>query len=138
MGYALRNYDDWKTTPPVVDDSHERAIEEWVTDSIEQLIQGNDVKFKRRMHAAQAVTQADFRRAVDMHVNNRLADHVVQCDALGEAVLLGLAGAPTKSVAEVLIGYSDHPYGMRGVIAESLLRPFAKDALIAQAEDDEL
>lgn len=138
MGYALRNYDDWKTTPPVVDDSHERAIEEWIANSIEQLILGNDVKFKRRMHEPQGVTRADFMRAVDMHVNNRLADHVIQCAALGEAVLLGLEGASTKSVAEVLIGYCDHPRGMRGEIAESLLRPLAKDALIAQAEDDEL
>lgn len=119
-------------------DLEDTAVEEWVAEAVDQLILGNDVKFKRRMHGPQGVTRADFMRAVDMHVNNRLADHVIQCDALGEAVLLGLEGVSTKLVAEVLIGYCDHPRGMRGEIAESLLRPLAKDALVAQAEDDEL
>ncbi|MEB0170055.1 hypothetical protein [Pseudomonas sp. CCC4.4] len=123
--------------PP--DDSwSDRTISEWVAEAVDSLILGNDILFKRDMHSEQGVTYAQFALAVDEHVNARLADCKINTPALGYLILGGISGSKTRSQAEELIGYSDHPYGMRGQIAERLLKPLAKDGLAAQMEDEEL
>ncbi|MEE3504880.1 hypothetical protein QN399_01140 [Pseudomonas sp. 10C3] len=117
---------------------HKRAVEAWIAEAVSQLIIGNDVAFKRRLRPKQGVTVAQFELAVDEHVNGRLADHKVTTSALGLMVLNALSGYKTQSQAEELIGHSDHPYGMRGQIAEALVRHLAKDGVIAMAEGNDL
>jgi hypothetical protein len=112
------------------------TVKEWVAEAVDSLVRGNDVLFKRDMHSEQGVTYAQFALAVDEHVNARLAVCEITTAVLGYLILDGISGAKTRSQAEELIGYSDHPYGMRGQIAERLLKPFAKDGLCAQAEDE--
>ena len=124
--------------PPMVSESpREVARAEWLYNAVESLLRGVDVKVQRRWHQARVVTVADLALAVDEHVNNRLADCKVQTPALGWLLLSADGRAEKNAVAE-LLGPSDHPLGKLGEIAEDLLRPLVDDALIAQAEDNEL
>lgn len=127
---------DAKLAPPVSETSQELARAEWLYNAAEDLLRGVDVKFQRRMRQVQGVTVADLALAVDEYVNGRLADGEVHTPALGW-LLLSL-GRPDKNAIAELLGPSDHPLGKLGEIAEDLLRPLVVDALIAQAEDDEL
>jgi hypothetical protein len=114
------------------------ARSEWLRNAAEQLIVfGADVKFKRRLHAAQGVTWKDFTLAVDEHVSGRLKDCQIETSAFGLLVISAWQlRRPEKTCAIELLGDSDHEFGMLGEIAEALLEPLANDALIAQAEDD--
>jgi hypothetical protein len=124
--------------PPMVSESlREVARAEWLYNAAESLLRGVDVKIQRRWHQARLVTVADLALAVDEHVNNRLADCKVRTPALGWLLLSADGRADKNAVAE-LLGPSDHPFGKLGEIAQALLEPLADDALIAQAEDNEL
>ena len=128
---------DNRLPPPVSESPQELARAEWLFNSAEQLVRfGCDVTFQRRMRKPQGVTVADLALAVDEHVNGRLAGCQVQSPALGWLLLS--QGKPDQNAVAELLGPSDHPLGKRGEIAEGLLRPFVTDALIAQAEDNEL
>lgn len=124
--------------PLVVSESpQELARAEWLFDSAEQLVRfGCDVTFQRRMRKPQGVTVADLALAVDEHVNGRLAGCQVQSPALGWLLLS--QGKPDQNAVAELLGPSDHSLGKLGEIAEGLLRPLVADAMIAQAEDNEL
>ncbi|WP_431145002.1 hypothetical protein [Pseudomonas alvandae] len=124
--------------PPMVSESpREVARAEWLYNTAESLLRGVDVKIQRRWHQARLVTVADLALVVDEHVNNRLADCKVRTPALGWLLLSADGRADKNAVAE-LLGPSDHPLGKLGEIAQALLEPLADDALIAQAEDNEL
>lgn len=127
---------DAKLPPPVSETSQELARAEWLYNAAEDLLRGQDVVFQRRMRQPQRVTVADLALAVDEHVNGRLADCEVHTPALGWLLLS--PGRPDKNAIAELLGPSDHPLGKLGEIAEGLLRPLVDDALIAQAEDNEL
>jgi hypothetical protein len=114
------------------------ARAEWLYEATEQLARfRTDVKFQRRLRPAQGVTVAQFALAVDEHVNGRLAGCEVNTPALGW-LLVTTDDKPDKTAVAELLGRSDHPLGKLGEIAEGLLRPLVDDALIAQAEDNEL
>ena len=128
---------DNRLPPPVSESPQELARAEWLFNSAEQLVRfGCDVTFQRRMCKPQGVTVADLALAVDEHVNGRLADCQVQSPALGWLLLS--QGKPDRNAVAELLGPSDHSLGKLGEIAEGLLRPLVADALIAQAEDNEL
>ncbi|WP_095110529.1 hypothetical protein [Pseudomonas sp. Irchel 3E20] len=123
--------------PPVSETPQEIARSEWLYNAAEQLVRfGCDVTFQRRMRKPQGVTVADLALAVDEHVNGRLAGCQVQSPALGWLLLS--QGKPDQNAVAELLGPSDHSLGKLGEIAEGLLRPLVADALIAQAEDNEL
>ncbi|MFJ4587871.1 hypothetical protein ACIP1Z_11265 [Pseudomonas moraviensis] len=125
--------------PPMVSESaQEVSRTEWLYEATEQLVRfRTDVKFQRRLRPAQGVTVAQFALAVDEHVNGRLAGCEVTTPALGW-LLVTTDDRPDKTAVAELLGPSDHPLGKLGEIAEGLLRPLVDDALIAQAEDNEL
>lgn len=127
---------DAKLPPPVSETREEVARAEWLYNAAEDLLRGQDVKFQRRMRQVQGVTVADLALAVDEYVNGRLADGEVHTPALGWLLLS--PGRPDKNAIAELLGPSDHPLGKLGEIAEDLLRPLVDDALIAQAEENEL
>jgi hypothetical protein len=123
--------------PPMVSESpREVGRTEWLYNAAESLLRGVDVKVQRRWHQARVVTVADLALAVDEHVNGRLADCEVHSPALGWLLLS--PGQPDKNAIAELLGPSDHALGKIGEIAEGLLRPLVDDAMIAQAEDNEL
>ena len=125
--------------PPMVSDSaQEVARTEWLYEATEQLVRfRTDVKFQRRLRPAQGVTVAQFALAVDEHVNGRLAGCEINTPALGW-LLVTTDDKPDKTAVAELLGRSEHPLGKLGEIAEGLLRPLVDDALVAQAEDNEL
>lgn len=127
---------DAKLPPPVSETREEVARAEWLYNAAEDLLRGVDVEFQRRMRQPQGVSVFERALAVDEHVNGRLADGEVHSPALGWLLLA--QGRPDKNAIAELLGPSDHPLGKLGEIAEGLLRPLVDDALIAQAEDDEL
>ena len=129
---------DAQLPPPVSESPRENARAEWIFNAVEQLVQfGVDVSFQRRMRTPQGVTVAQLALAVDEHVNGRLAGCEVHSPALGN-LLLSLGSRPDQNAVVELLGPSDHPLGKLGEIAQVLIEPLADDALIAQAEDDEL
>lgn len=130
---------DNRLPPPVSESPREVARSEWLYNSVEQLVRfGCDVSFQRRMRPAQGVTLVQFALAVDEHANGRLADCEVTTASLGYVLIAAERGHADKVAAAELLGPSDHPLGKLGEIAEGLLRPLVDDALIAQAEDNEL
>lgn len=130
---------DAKLPPPVSETPEELARTEWLYNASEQLVRfGCDVSFQRRMRPAQGVTLAQFALAVDEHANGRFADYEVTTASLGYLLIAAERGHADKVAATELLGPSDHPLGKLGEIAEGLLRPLVDDALIAQAEDNEL
>lgn len=81
---------------------------------------------------------AQLALAADEYVNNRLADCKVGTPALGWLLIANNSGRADKTATAELLGATDHPRGKLWEIAEGLLCPLTQDALIAQAEDNEL
>lgn len=129
---------DEQLPSPVSEIPQQLAHSEWLYNAAEELARGGSVVFKRHLHPQQGVTAYQFALAVDEYANNLLADCGVDAPALGYLLIAGMAGSRVKSEALELLGRSDHPLGKLGEIAECLLKPLADDALIAQAEDNEL
>lgn len=126
--------------PPRVSESHlELARAEWLYNATEQLVRfGADVRVQLRMSSPQCVTVAQLALAADELVNARQAGCEIGTPALGWLLIANNCGRADKDAAAELLGRSDHPFGKLGELAEALLKPLVKDALIAQAEDDEL
>ncbi|TDR46284.1 hypothetical protein EDF80_105319 [Pseudomonas brenneri] len=129
---------DEQLPPPVSEIPQQLARSEWLYNAAEELARGGSVVFKRHLHPQQGVTAYQFALAVDEYANNLLAECGVDAPALGYLLIAGMAGSKVKLEALELLGRSDHPLGKLGEIAERLLLPLADDALIAQAEDNEL
>lgn len=130
---------DAQLPPPVSETALEIARREWLYNATEQLVRfGQDVKVQRRLRRPLLVTVAQLALAADELANARQADCDVGTPALGWMLIANNCGRADKDSVSQLLGYSDHPFGKLGEIAEALLRPLADDALAAQAEDDEL
>ncbi|MGO3543584.1 MAG: hypothetical protein ACTIOG_13965 [Pseudomonas helleri] len=128
---------DEQLPPPVSEIAQEVAREEWLHNAVEQLLLGCDVKFQRRMRKALGVTVAQLEAAVGEHAKGRLAAGEVVAPSIGRILIENSGGRADKVATAELLGPSDHPQGKLGEIAERLLRPLIKDALIAQAEGGE-
>ena len=128
---------DAQLPPPVSESAVEIARKEWIDNAVETLVdRRSDVQFKRRLHSAQGVTFKTFAAEVEQFAIN--SDSKSPC-AIGEMVIAGLLGDRflARDGAEDLMAVADPKEQLR-VIAEALLRPLVNDALIAQAEDNEL
>ena len=123
--------------PPVNETAEEIAGREWIDNAVETLVdRRSDVKFKRWMHPPQGVTFKQFAAEVEQFAISSASKS--PC-AIGEMVIAGLLGdrSLARDGAEDLMAVADPKEQLR-VIAEALLRPLVNDALIAQAEDNEL
>ena len=130
---------DAQLPPPVSESAVEIASREWLYNATEQLVRfGCDVKFQRRLRRPQCVTVAQLALATDELVNARQANCDIGTPALGWLLIANNCGRADKDAAAELLGPSEHTFGKLGELAEALLRPLVNDALIAQAEDDEL
>lgn len=111
----------------------------WIDDAAEQLLLGADVTFKRKFQSPQGVTYEQFAAAVDEFVMGQLSAFGISNSVLGRLVLAAKRRASSDActaAAEAL--NSPNPDEALRQIAVTLLTPLAKDALIAQAEDEEL
>ena len=130
---------DAQLPPPVSESAVEIALREWLYNATEQLVRfGQDVKVQRRLRRTQVVTVAELALAADELVNARQANCDIGTPALGWLLIANNCGRADKDAAAELLGPSEHTFGKLGELAEALLRPLVNDALIAQAEDDEL
>lgn len=123
--------------PPDDGEALDLARAEWIENAVEQLVdRRNDVKFKRRLYAAQGITFKYFAAEVEQYA---IASACKSPCAIGEMILGSLFGdrSLARDGAIDLMAVADPREQVR-IIARRLLRPLADDALIAQAEDGEL
>lgn len=123
---------------PLDDDSASQALD-WIEHGVEQLMMGGDVRFKRRLHSAQAVTFEQFAAAVDECVMEQLTGCGVSPSVLGRLVLAARrkASSEAASAAGEALNSADPEETLRE-IARALLRPLVADGLVARFEDDEI
>ena len=121
--------------PPAVSDAAE-AESTWVDDGIAELMARRDVVFQRRMRPKQGVTYERFAQAVDEFVMGQLGVSGVSNSVLGRLVLAARCKVTSDAAAaadEIMSVAS--PEAALQEIARQLLTPFAKEGVLAQAED---
>lgn len=123
--------------PLHLDDGEAERI--WIDNTADDLLEGRDVKFQRRLRSPQGVTFEQFAVAVDEFVMGQLGGSGISPSVLGRLVLAAERrdSSEARSAAVEALASPDPDEALRE-IARTLLRPLAKDGLIAQAEDDEL
>ncbi|SDA11073.1 hypothetical protein SAMN03159476_00370 [Pseudomonas sp. NFPP05] len=132
MQICQARYDAMLPPEPVDTEEAERI---WVDNAAYDLLDGQDVKFQRRMRSPQGVTQEQFAQAVDEYV----MDNVSSPSVIGRLILSAVRRdtSDAQGAAIEAICAPDHKEALCEV-ARILLRPLAADGLIAQAEDDAL
>lgn len=127
-------YDNAEPAPDGGQDEAERI---WVDDGAEDLLACRDVTFQRRLRQKQGVTYEQFATAVDEFVMEQLSTSGISSSALGRLVLSARsrAASDAAAAAEEILHCADPDEALREV-ARKLLRPLAKDGLLAQAEDE--
>lgn len=114
----------------------ESAERQWVENGVEELMRCGDVQFKRAGQTAQGLTFDQFAVAVDEFVMQRLGRSDASQSALGRAVIgifLGQHDVARQGASDC-VSVQD-PKGMLREIAEGLLRPLARDGVIAEQEE---
>jgi len=120
--------------PPAVSESSPEEL--WIDDGIAELMARRDFVFQRRLRPQQGVTFERFAQAVDEFVMCQLGLVEVSNSVLGRLVLAarckstGDAAAAADEIMSVA-----NPDAMLQEIARTLLQPFAKEGVLAQAED---
>ncbi|MDD2092383.1 hypothetical protein NP522_19545 [Pseudomonas guariconensis] len=125
--------------PPAVNESAaEEAEARWIDDSIAELMARRDVVFQRRMRPKQGVTYERFAQAVDEFVMGQLGLSCISNSVLGRLVLaarLKITGDAASAADEIMA--VPNPEAVLQEIARTLLTPFAKEGVLAQAEEAE-
>lgn len=139
MNAALRHaqfeYDNRQ--PVALDDGEAARI--WVDNAAEDLLEGRDVSFQRRMRRPQGVTLEQFEVAVDEFVAGQVGCSGMSASVIGRLVLAAKRrdASAARCAADEALASPDPDEALRK-IARKLLQPLAQDGLIAQAEDAEL
>jgi hypothetical protein len=116
------------------------AEQQWIENGVYTLIElRSDVSFKRRLHPKQGVTFEQFAQAVDEYVMQQLSGSGISASVLGRLIMAAKFGSPSEvaTAADEALNSPDPDEALRQ-IAVRLLKPLARDGLIAQAEDAEL
>ncbi|MGO0694223.1 hypothetical protein ACTORG_12090 [Pseudomonas guariconensis] len=125
--------------PPAVSESAaEEAEARWIDDGIAELMARRDVVFQRRMRPKQGVTYERFAQAVDEFVMGQLGLSCISNSVLGRLVLaarLKITGDAAAAADEIMS--VPNPEAVLQGIARTLLTPFAKEGVLAQAEEAE-
>ncbi|MDP9528538.1 hypothetical protein [Pseudomonas protegens] len=132
MQICQARYDAMLPPEPVDTVETERI---WVDNAAYELLDGQDVKFQRRMRSPQGVTHEQFAQAVDEYVMASVSSPSV----IGRLILAAIRKdiSDAHGAAVDAIGAPSSRDALFE-IASTLLRPLAADGLIAQAEDEEL
>ncbi|MGH8463800.1 MAG: hypothetical protein ACRESP_13955 [Pseudomonas sp.] len=138
MGALRKAQFEYDNRQPVALDDGE-AARIWVDNAADDLIEGRDVKFQRRLYGPQGVTFEQFAVAVDEFVMGKLGVSGISQSTLGRLVLAAERrdASEARSAAVEALASPDPDEALRD-IARKLLQPLAQDGLIAQAEDAEL
>jgi hypothetical protein len=115
------------------DDVPERL---WVDDGIAELMARRDVVFQRRMRPKQGVTYERFAQAVDEFVMGQLGLNGISNSVLGRLVLAARSKVTgdAKAASDEIMSVAN-PEAALEEIARQLLTPFAKEGVLAQAEE---
>lgn len=115
------------------------AEQAWLDDAVEHLMNRRDVQFKRRLHSPQGVSFERFALAIDEHVSEQFSAPGMSNSVIGRLILHARckASSDAAKTANEALNCADPDEALRNIAVE-LLRPLARDALIAQAEDADL
>lgn len=132
---AQWQYDN-QLPPEVSETPQERAERHWIEEGVGQLMDGADYLFQRRMRPKQGVTQQRFEQAVDEFGMGKLAAPGASQTALGRLILCAHSkhGGASQEAAHNLLEVADPDAELRQ-IAYDLLKPFAAEGVLAQAEE---
>ncbi|AVD91126.1 hypothetical protein C4Q27_01070 [Pseudomonas sp. SWI36] len=121
--------------PPAVSEVAD-AESTWIDDGIAELMARRDVVFQRRMRPQQGVTYERFTQAVDEFVMGQLALNGISNSVLGRLVLAARCkvASDAAAAAEEILSVAN-PESALEEIARQLLTPFAKEGVLAQAEE---
>ncbi|MFV3292789.1 hypothetical protein ACNFBR_29270, partial [Pseudomonas sp. NY11955] len=108
----------------------------WIDDGIAELMARRDFVFQRRMRPQQGVTFERFAQAVDEFVMDQLGLSGISSSVLGRLVLAARCKVTSDSAAcaDEIMSVAN-PQAQLEEIARQLLTPFAKEGVLAQAED---
>lgn len=124
--------------PPAVSESTaEEAEARWIDDGIAELMARRDVVFQRNFRQ-RGVTYERFAEAVDEFVMGQLGLSNISKSVLGRLVLAArfkITGDAAAAADEIMC--VSNPEAMLQQIARTLLTPFAKEGVLAQAEEAE-
>ncbi|WP_409287500.1 hypothetical protein [Pseudomonas guariconensis] len=124
--------------PPAVNESAaEEAEARWIDDGIAELMARRDVVFQRDFRQ-RGVTYERFAQAVDEFVMGQLGLSCISNSVLGRLVLaarLKITGDAAAAADEIMA--VPNPEAVLQEIARTLLTPFAKEGVLAQAEEAE-
>ncbi|WP_286913239.1 MULTISPECIES: hypothetical protein [unclassified Pseudomonas] len=131
---AQWNYDN-QLPPAVSESSVEEAEARWIDDGIAELMARRDFVFQRNFRQ-RGVTYDRFAQAVDEFVMGQLGLSGISKSVLGRLVLAArckITGDAAAAADEIMC--VPNPDAMLQEIARTLLTPFAKEGVLAQAED---
>ena len=121
--------------PPAVSEVAD-AASTWIDDGIAELMARRDVVFQRRMRPKQGVTYERFAQAVDEFVMGQLGLNGISNSVLGRLVLAARCKVTSDAAAAAdEIMSVANPESALEEIARQLLTPFAKEGVLAQAEE---
>lgn len=121
--------------PQAVSDESE-AERLWIDDGIAELMARRDVLFQRRLRQQQGVTFERFAQAVDEFAMGQLGLSVISSSVLGRLLLAarGKITTDAAAAADELLAVPNPDTALQE-IARQLLAPFAKEGVLAQAEE---
>ncbi|MCE7762916.1 hypothetical protein GQL56_09710 [Pseudomonas putida] len=125
--------------PPAVSESPaEEAERIWINDGIAELMARRDFVFQRRLRPQQGVTFERFAQAVDEFAMGQLGLSGTSNSVLGRLVLSARCKitSDAAAVADEILSVAN-PESALEEIARQLLTPFAKEGVLAQAEEAE-
>ncbi|WP_313429053.1 hypothetical protein [Pseudomonas sp.] len=132
---AQWHYDN-QLPPSVSESAADEAEARWIDDGIAELMARRDFVFQRNFRQ-RGVTYERFAQAVDEFVMGQIGQSGISNSVLGRLVL----AARCKSSSEAASAANEamnvpNPDAMLQEIARTLLSPFAKEGVLAQAEDE--
>ncbi|MFJ4349605.1 hypothetical protein ACIPZ5_01750 [Pseudomonas sp. NPDC089428] len=132
---AQWHYDN-QLPPAVSESAAEEAEARWIDDGIAELMARRDVVFQRNFRQ-RGVTFERFAIAVDEFVMGQLGLSDISKSVLGRLVLAARCKSTSEaaSAADEIMSVAN-PDAMLQEIARTLLTPFAKEGVLAQAEDE--
>ena len=127
---------DSRMQSAVSDTAANEAELAWVSDGIAELMARRDFVFQRRLRPQQGVTYERFAQAVDEFVMGQLGLSGISNSVLGRLVLAARCKVTSDSAAcaDEIMSVAN-PQAQLEEIARQLLTPFAKEGVLAQAED---
>ncbi|MCE0860723.1 hypothetical protein LU674_012970 [Pseudomonas alloputida] len=133
---AQWHYDN-QLPPAVSESAAEEAEARWIDDGIAELMARRDFVFQRNFRQ-RGVTFERFAIAVDEFVMGQLGLSDISKSVLGRLVLAARCKVTSDAAAaaDEILSVAN-PEVQLEEIARQLLTPFAKEAVLAQAEDSE-